>query len=87
MLVPLKKGTPAFIPKALFTIYGRSSDSLLQVCRLPETFVFSGIVADFKSLQQRELSGISTRFPIKPRRHHKSLQKYENFLYKYKKTI
>lgn len=39
MLVPLKKGTPAFIPKALFTICGRSSDSLPEVCRLPEMFI------------------------------------------------
>ena len=77
MLVPLKKGEPAFIPKALFTIIGRSSDSLLQVCRLPEMFDSSGILADFKSLQQRELSGIFTRFPIEPHRHHKSLQKYK----------
>ena len=37
MLVgPYKKEKPAFIPKALFTICGRSSDSLLKVCRLPE---------------------------------------------------
>ena len=37
MLVGLKnKDKPAFIPKALFTICGRSSDSLLKVCRLPE---------------------------------------------------
>ena len=80
MLVGLKnKDDPAFIPKALFTICGRSSDSLLEVCRLPETLVFSGTLTDFKSLQQRELSGILTRFPIKPPRHHKSLQKYKNF--------
>ena len=78
MLVGLKnKDEPAFIPKALFTICGRSSDSLLEVCRLPETLDFSGIVTDFKSLQQRELSGILTRFPIEPHRHHKSLQKYK----------
>ena len=77
MLVPLKKGEPAFIPKALFTIIGRSSDSLLQVCRLPEMFDSSGILADFKSLQQRELSGIFTRFPIEPLRHQISLQKYK----------
>ena len=32
----------------------------------PKHQVFSGIVASTKSLQQRELSGISTRFPIKP---------------------
>ena len=37
MLVGLKnKDKPAFIPKALFTICGRSSDSLLYSCRLPE---------------------------------------------------
>lgn len=83
MLVDLKnKDDPAFIPKALFTICGRSSDSLLQVYRLPETPVFSGILADFKSLQQRELSGTYTRFPIKPPRHHKPLQKYKFFLFK-----
>ena len=82
MLVGLKnKDKPAFIPKALFTIYGRSSDSLLEVCRLPETLVFSGILTDFKSLQQRELSGIFTRFPIKPPRHQKSLQKYKKKLH------
>ena len=81
MLVPFdKNGEPAFIPKALFTIYGRSSDSLLEVCRLPETLYFSGILADFKSLQQRELSRNFTRFPIEPHRHHKSLQIYKNFL-------
>ena len=81
MLVGLKnKEKPAFVPKALFTICGRSSDSLLEVCRLPEMSCSSGILADFKSLQQRELSGISTRFPIEPRRHHKSLQKYKIFV-------
>ena len=37
MLVPfLKKEKPAFIPKALFTISGRSSDLLPDSCRLPE---------------------------------------------------
>ena len=78
MLVGLKnKDKPAFIPKALFTIYGRSSDSLLEVCRLPETLVFSGILTDFKSLQQRELSRISTGFPIEPQRHQISMQKYK----------
>ena len=85
MLVPFdKNGEPAFIPKALFTIYGRSSDSLLQVCRLPETLYFSGILADFKSLQQRELSRISTGFPIEPLRHQISLQKYEILLIYFK---
>ena len=48
MLGDLKnKANPAFIPKALFTTSGRSSDSLLEVCRLPETLDFSGIVTDF----------------------------------------
>ena len=77
MLGDLKnKAKPAFIPKALFTTSGRSSDSLLEVCRLPETLDFSGIVTDFKSSQQRELSGNFTRFPVRPHRHQKSLQKY-----------
>ncbi len=81
MLVCLKnKEKPAFIPKALLTIDGRSSDLLPKVCRLPETVSFSGILADFKSLQQRELSGISTRFPIKPHRHQISVQKYKKSL-------
>ena len=31
-----KKGKPAFIPKALFTTSGRSSDLLPDSCRLPE---------------------------------------------------
>jgi hypothetical protein len=83
MLVCLKnKEKPAFIPKALLTIDGRSSDLLPKVCRLPETVSFSGILADFKSLQQRELSGISTRFPIKPHRRQISVQKYNFFLFK-----
>ena len=45
---------------------GRSSDLPLFSGRLPENRVFSGIVASMKSLQQRELSGIYTRFPIEP---------------------
>ena len=37
MLGDLKnKAKPAFIPKALFTIFGRSSDLLPDSCRLPE---------------------------------------------------
>lgn len=37
MLVGLKnKDDPAFIPKAFFTICGRSSDLLPNSCRLPE---------------------------------------------------
>ena len=85
MLVGLitNKGKPAFIPKALFTILGRSSDSLPEVCRLPEMLHFSGILTDFKSSQQRELSGIFTRFPIEPHWHQKSMQKYEFYLYKW----
>ena len=39
MLVGLNnKDKPAFIPKALFTINGRSSDLPLYSCRLPEIF-------------------------------------------------
>jgi hypothetical protein len=32
----------------------------------PKDKVFSDIMASMKSLQQRELSGILTRFPIEP---------------------
>lgn len=72
MLTPYKdKERPALVPKALFhTTCGRSSDLLLSVCRLPivdERRFDSGRMTDFcKSLQQRELYGILTRFPIEP---------------------
>jgi len=32
----------------------------------PKVLISSGIMASIKSSQQRELSGISTRFPIEP---------------------
>ena len=48
----------------------------------PKPLIISGIMTSIKSLQQRELSGTLTRFPIEPLRHHKSLQKYKNFLFK-----
>jgi hypothetical protein len=34
----------------------------------PKDMVFSDIIASMKSLQQRELSGIFTRFPFDPNR-------------------
>ena len=55
----MNKEKPAFIPKALFTICGRSSDSLLEVCRLPETLDFSGIVTDLRAHSSGNCPGIS----------------------------
>ena len=60
MLVGLKnKEKPAFVPKALFTICGRSSDSLLKVCRLPETLYFSGILTDLRAYSSGNCPGFS----------------------------
>ena len=60
MLGDLKnKAKPAFIPKALFTICGRSSDSLLEVCRLPETLDFSGILTDLRAYSSGNCPGFS----------------------------
>ena len=38
----------------------------LRLAAFPKNQVFSGVMASMKSIQQRELSGICTRFPIKP---------------------
>ena len=52
--------------KLLFMTSGRSSDSLLWAGPPSRKLVFSGMMAGTMSLQQRELSGICTRFPIEP---------------------
>ena len=61
-------GKPALVPKASFQ---RQAAGLLtysfRLAAFPKDLVFSGVVTNTKSLQQRELSGISTRFPIEPR--------------------
>ena len=63
----INKGKPALVPKASFQ---RQAAGLLtyslRLTAFPKYDVFSGIVASAKSLQQRELSGIHTRFPIEP---------------------
>ena len=81
------EGTPYSLRKAsscpesfVSATGGRSSDSLLEAGRLPERMAFSGIMASAKSSQQRELSGICTRFPIKPCGHRLSAAKIGLFL-------
>jgi hypothetical protein len=49
----------------------------------PKDQVFSGIVTSVKSLQQRELLGICTRFPIEPRGTAYRRQRYSIFNKKY----
>jgi hypothetical protein len=44
--------------------------------------VFSGMMAEVKSLQQRELSGILTRFPIEPLGTAYRLQRYSFLFFK-----
>ena len=85
------EGTPYSIRKAsscpesfVSATNGRSSDLLLWAGRLPENgWFFSDIIASVKSLQQRELSGIFTRFPIEPFGTAYRRQRYSIFNKKY----
>lgn len=76
MLVPFKKRRSQLLSRKLCLRYlaGLLTYSLI-LAAFPKLLIISGIVASVKSLQQRELSGTSTRFPIEPRRHQISLQK------------
>lgn len=78
MLVGLKNKESQLLSRKLCLrfVAGLLTYSLILVA-FPKLLIISGIMASVKSLQQRELSGIFTRFPIKPPRHHKSLQKYK----------
>ena len=67
------EGTPYSIRKASScpeSFFSRQAAGLLTysfgLAAFPKDQVFSGIVTSVKSLQQRELSGICTRFPIEP---------------------
>jgi hypothetical protein len=46
----------------------------------PKDMFFSDIIASVKSLQQRELFGIFTRFPIEPCGTAYRLQRYNNLI-------
>ena len=83
MLVGLKNKESQLLSRKLCLrfVAGLLTRSFILVA-FPKSLIISGIVTSYKSLQQRELSRISTGFPIKPLRHHKSLQKYKNFLFK-----
>ena len=75
-----REGKPALVPKASFQ---RQAAGLLAyslgLAAFPKDMVFSGIVTSAKSLQQRELLGICTRFPIEPRGTAYRLQRYSIF--------
>ena len=76
MLVPFIKRESQLLSRKLCLrhLAGLLTYSLI-LAAFPKLLIISGVVASIKSLQQRELSGTSTRFPIEPHRHQISLQK------------